>query len=121
MSTPAGVPSIDVRGAASAAEDADRALIVDVREPNEFAATRIAGVALLPISVLPQRHSELPKDRPLLMICRSGARSAAATSFLIQNGWPDVRNVEGGMIAWQAAGLPVLSGVPDPGEGDLPA
>jgi rhodanese-related sulfurtransferase len=41
--------------------------------------------------------------------------------FLLQNGWTDVRNVTGGMIGWSAAGLPVRSGPPDPGEGDLPA
>ena len=121
MNQPAPVPSIDVKAAAEATAGgaADGPLIVDVREPDEFASERITGVALLPISSFAARHAELPRDRPLLMICRSGSRSAAATGYLLQNGWTDVRNVSGGMLAWQAAGLPTRSGTPDAGEGDL--
>jgi rhodanese-related sulfurtransferase len=121
MNQPAAVPSIDVKAAAeaTAARAADGPLIVDVREPDEFASERIAGVALVPISDFAARHGELPRDRPLLMICRSGSRSAGATGYLLQNGWTDVRNVSGGMIAWQAAGLPVLSGPPDASEGEI--
>jgi rhodanese-related sulfurtransferase len=121
------VPSIAPKDAAaatdpSAATDpATRPLIVDVREADEFARERIAGVALVPISQFAARHAELPKDRPLLMVCHSGGRSSSATMFLLNAGWTDVRNVTGGMLAWQAAGLPVRAGAPEDGEGDLPA
>jgi rhodanese-related sulfurtransferase len=54
------------------------------------------------------------------MICHAGSRSMSATMFLRQRGWTDVRNVEGGMLAWMRDGLPVRTGPPDPGEGDLP-
>lgn len=95
-------------------------LLVDVREANEFAAVRAEGAVLAPLSTFMARHAELPKDRPLLMICQSGARSARATAFLLANGWPDVANVAGGTLAWVAAGLPARRGPLDPGEGDLP-
>jgi rhodanese-related sulfurtransferase len=118
------VPSIAPRDAAAAADPglasdpATQALIVDVREPDEFATERVAGVKLLPISQFVARHQELPKDRPLLMLCAAGSRSTSATMYLLQNGWTDVRNVTGGMMGWTAAGLPTRSGTPEPGEGD---
>ncbi len=95
-------------------------LLVDVREPNEFADFRAEGAVLFPLSTFVLRHAALPHDRPLLMICQSGARSAQATAFLLANGWPDVANVEGGTLAWVRAGLPARRGEPEPGEGDLP-
>ncbi|MDQ3126902.1 MAG: rhodanese-like domain-containing protein [Chloroflexota bacterium] len=121
------VPSILPRETAAAmdtsvaTDPATRPLIVDVREPDEFGQARIDGVVLMPISQFVARHAELPKDRPLLMLCAAGSRSTSATMYLLQAGWTDVRNVTGGMIGWQAAGLPVRTGPPDPGEGDLPA
>jgi rhodanese-related sulfurtransferase len=121
-----GVPSIAARDAAAALEPAaapDPAslpLIVDVREADEFAQERIAGVALVPISQFVARHQELPKDRPLLMLCAAGSRSMSATLYLLQAGWTDVRNITGGMIGWRQAGLPIVTGTPAPGEGDLP-
>ena len=119
-----GVPSIAPRDAAAAVDSSaavgPSALIVDVREPDEFASERIAGVVLMPISQFVARHAELPKDRPLLMLCAAGSRSSSATMYLLQAGWTDVRNITGGMIGWRSAGLPIVSGTPQPGEGDLP-
>jgi rhodanese-related sulfurtransferase len=63
---------------------------------------------------------ELPRDRQLLLICRSGVRSLRAGMVLVQHGFSSVANVEGGMIAWWQAGLPTRSGPPAPGEGELP-
>lgn len=94
-------------------------LIVDVREPNEILEVRAEGVMVMPLSTFTARYSELPRDRPLLMICRSGARSGQATAFLLSNGWTDVSNVAGGMLAWLQAGLPVRRGPLADGEGDL--
>jgi rhodanese-related sulfurtransferase len=136
---PQTIPTITPSEAAAATEPsatpdpAARPLIVDVRERDEFTAERVEGVVLLPISEFVARHQELPKDRPLLMLCAAGSRSASATMFLRQHAdsrdacptgcgqvWTDVRNITGGMIGWRQAGLPVLSGTPAPGEGDLP-
>ena len=75
----------------------------------------------MPLSVFQLRYSQLPQDRPLLLICASGQRSLAAGEFLVQRGYADVANVEGGSIAWVRAGLPTRSGALAEGEGDLPS
>jgi rhodanese-related sulfurtransferase len=116
---PGRIPSISVRDAAAEVE-AGSALIVDVRERDEFATERVDGVALVPISEFVARFRELPQDRPLLIMCAAGSRSQSATMYLLQNGWPDVRNVVGGIVAWRAAGLPTHGGPPDSDEGAIP-
>lgn len=117
--TPA-IPTIDVREAdRRRREEPDGPLIVDVREQNEFADVRLEGVALVPMSTFAARFEELPRDRPLLLMCAAGSRSAAATAHLIRNGWTDVANVAGGITEWERAGLPVVRGPVAPGEGDL--
>lgn len=116
------LPTIDAREAERRLrEDPDRPLLIDVREPNEFAAVRAAGAVLMPTSVFAARVGELPTDRPLLVVCHVGGRSAAVTGYLVRAGRTDVVNVAGGMEAWEAAGLPVTRGAVQPGEGDLPA
>ena len=120
MTLPGAIPTIDVQEAERRLrEDAPRPLLVDVREGVEFATVRAPGAVLLPISSFAARVAELPTDRPLMLVCHLGARSAAATGFLLRSGRSDVVNVAGGMDAWESAGLPVLRGPPAPGEGDL--
>ncbi|MEX2010779.1 MAG: rhodanese-like domain-containing protein [Chloroflexota bacterium] len=124
QATPA-IPTIDVREAdrrrrEGGGASAGAPLVVDVREPNEFAEVRLEGVALVPMSTFATRFEELPRDRPLLVMCAAGSRSAAATAHLIRNGWTDVTNVAGGITEWEKSGLPVLRGPVTPGEGDLP-
>ncbi|HEV7810244.1 MAG TPA: rhodanese-like domain-containing protein [Candidatus Limnocylindrales bacterium] len=122
-----GVPSVSASDAATLLENSadggrssEKPLLIDVRERNEFEGSRVAGAVLIPISEFPARHAEIPRDRPLLVMCHMGSRSASATMFLRTQGWTDVRNIEGGIDAWERAGLPVLRGTPQPGEGDLP-
>ncbi|MDO5740458.1 MAG: rhodanese-like domain-containing protein [Ornithinimicrobium sp.] len=87
----------------------DDALIVDVREPDEWAAGHAPGALHLPLGDIPSRLDELPEtDRSLAIICRSGGRSGRAVQWLVQQGF-DVVNVEGGMRAWRDAGKPVIS------------
>jgi rhodanese-related sulfurtransferase len=128
MTQPAGtIPAIAVTEAATRLEPASGAggadgagpILVDVREPNELADVRVHGAAHFPMSTFAARFNDLPKDRPLLLLCASGSRSAAATAFLIRNGWTDVVNVMGGIGAWQRAGLPVRHGPIEPGEGGI--
>lgn len=122
MNPGAALPTIDVREAERRLrEDPDRPLLIDVREPGEFAAVRAPGAVLLPTSVFAARAAELPTDRPLMIVCHVGGRSAAVTGFLVRAGRTDVVNVAGGMDAWEAAGLPVRRDAITPGEGDLPA
>jgi rhodanese-related sulfurtransferase len=116
-----GLPSIDaVEAERRLREDPGRPLLVDVREMNEFEEVRAPGAVLVPMSSFAARAAELPKDRPLMIVCHLGGRSAAAAGFLIRSGWSDVVNVTGGMDAWERVGLPVRRGTPEPGEGDLP-
>lgn len=85
------------------------ALLVDVREQNEFDEVRIPGAQLLPLSELTARYEDLPKDRPIIAQCRSGKRSAQATDFLRAQGL-DVVNLAGGILAWRDEGLPTEEG-----------
>lgn len=121
MTMPQPIPSIDVAEAARRLrDDPARPILLDVREAGEFADVRAPGSALLPTSVFMTRLAELPADRPLMVMCHMGGRSAAVTGYLIRAGRTDVVNVTGGMEAWEQAGLPVRRGAVEPGEGALP-
>jgi rhodanese-related sulfurtransferase len=121
MNQPQQVPTIDVREAdRRRREGRPQPLTVDVREAVEFADVRLEdGVVLVPLSEFAARYEELPRDRPLLMMCAAGTRSAAATGHLLRNGYTDVVNVAGGIKEWQAVGFPVRRGPVQPGEGQL--
>jgi rhodanese-related sulfurtransferase len=80
------------------------ALLLDVREPDEWAAGHVPGAVHIPLGQLVERVDELPEDRQVVVICRSGARSARAAAFLASSGF-DAVNLAGGMHAWAAAGL----------------
>lgn len=116
---PGGVPVVTVQQAAELQGDEEGALIIDVREPHEYSQLRAPGARLLPLGQLGGRVDDLPRDRQLLLMCRSGARSQNATQFLVANGFANVANVEGGMLAWHGAGLPTASGEAGPDEGDF--
>jgi rhodanese-related sulfurtransferase len=94
------------------AENAGRVQVIDVREPEEFdgALGHIKGAKLLPLGSLLQRKEEIAKDRPVAMVCRSGARSAQATVMLRNAGYPKVANLAGGMLRWRGQRLPVEGG-----------
>jgi len=83
------------------------ALVLDVREPFEYAEGRVAGSQLVPLATVGARVDDFAKDRPVFVVCRSGNRSLVAARTLVEAGYTDVRNVDGGMIAWAAARLPV--------------
>ena len=114
-----GVPSVSVQEAAEMQGDDVGALIIDVREPNEYAQLRAKGAVLLPLGRLNNRVKDLPRDRELLLMCRTGGRSQNATQFLAANGFENVTNINGGIVAWYQAGLPTTSGEPEPGEGEF--
>jgi adenylyltransferase/sulfurtransferase len=74
--------------------------ILDVRNPEEYQICRIPGSVLLPLPQLPQRFGELPRDRELVVHCKSGVRSAKAVAFLKQQGFTKLKNLKGGILAW---------------------
>ena len=90
-------------------EHAASTQIVDVRERDEFYGPlgRIATAKWIPLGELSRRAGELSRDRPLVAVCRSGARSAQASVLLQNAGFRDVANLAGGMLRWRAEGYPV--------------
>lgn len=91
--------------------------LIDVREPAEFSDSglgRIPGARLLPLAELAARSgAEIDKNRPVVTVCRSGARSAQATVLLQKSGFSQVANLAGGMLRWRAEGLAVEAGAQD--------
>lgn len=86
--------------------------IIDVREPAEFTDVlgHIRGARLLPLSELAARADEIARDRPVVTVCRSGARSALAIVLLRKAGYTQLANLAGGMLRWRAESLPVEAG-----------
>jgi len=85
-------------------EKADKLRIIDVREMGEIAAGTIPGAVPMPMASIPVRMNELDKNKELVFICRSGARSAQVCMFLQQQGFDKVYNLRGGMFGWAGAG-----------------
>lgn len=84
--------------------------LVDVREQSEWDAGHIEGAVLIPLGQLATRMSEIPSDKTVLVICRSGNRSAQARDQLLEAGYAQVTSIDGGMNAWIQAGYPVVTG-----------
>lgn len=80
-------------------------LVVDVREPREFRQGRVPGAVNVPLPRLLEDTQEVPKDRPIVLACRTGRRSRRAAAHLLQHGYRDLRILAGGMVAWRAAAL----------------
>jgi len=91
------------------ARAAGAAQIVDVREPDEWAAGHIPGAHHIPLGDLGRRMGELKADRPVITVCRSGRRSLTAAEALLKSGFTDAASLAGGMIAWTNAKQPVES------------
>lgn len=85
--------------------------VVDVRDSEEYAEGHVPGARLIPLGVVLLRVHELPKDRPVYVICQSGGRSMQAAESLIQSGI-DARSVAGGTGAWMRSGRPIETGSP---------
>lgn len=86
----------------------EQVVIVDVRQPVETRAGSVPGAVLIPLTEFGRRLGELPRDRPILTICRSGHRSPVAARQLRRAGY-DVTDVAGGTMAWEKAGLPLVA------------
>jgi rhodanese-related sulfurtransferase len=82
-------------------------VVIDVREPSEYAAGHIPNAVNVPQADLASRLVEVPRDRPVYLVCHSGSRSLRAAQFLRQMGYEQVANLRGGMAAWRAAGRPL--------------
>lgn len=94
------IPQVSPQEVETLLSTPDVPVLVDVREPDEFAAGHVPGSRLIPLGSLQARLAEIPRDRDVVMICRSGARSARATQALLEAGY-QARNMAGGMLAWR--------------------
>lgn len=99
-------PSVDVETVA-AIMDRDDVVLIDVREQAEYDEAHIPDITLIPLGTVPDSLDKIPTDKTVIMTCRTGNRSGQATEFLRQQGFDNVHNMEGGIVAWQAAGFPV--------------
>jgi rhodanese-related sulfurtransferase len=104
LSTLAG--NVDVQTVA-AVKDNPGVFLLDVREPDEYAAGHIPGITLLPMGEVPARLSEIPTDKEVIVTCRTGNRSSQVVDYLREQGFTNVHNMEGGIVAWEAAGYEV--------------
>ena len=81
-------------------------VVIDVREPDEYAAGHIEHAQLVPLGMIGE-GLDVPKDHQVVLVCRSGRRSGQAQETLAAQGYTNVSNMQGGMLAWESAGLPV--------------
>jgi rhodanese-related sulfurtransferase len=86
------------------------AFILDVREPSEWTQFHIPGATLIPLGELPNRLNEVPKDKDVVVVCRTGHRSAQGRDILLKSGFTKVTSMAGGVTQWQSQGLPIASG-----------
>ena len=84
--------------------EAGKALLVDIRDPDEHVTGVVPGARLLPMRQLSARPAELPRDRPVLLICNTQNRSRATFDALRERGWTNLRYVNGGMSEWNRRG-----------------
>lgn len=92
--------SVDVRRLAAWLQEAAPPLLLDVREDWEYAIARLPDSLLIPMGQIPARHETLPRDRPLVVYCHHGMRSAQVVAFLSGHGFTQVHNLAGGIDAW---------------------
>jgi rhodanese-related sulfurtransferase len=83
--------------------------LLDVRESEEWTAGHAPDAHHMPMMEVPARMAEVPTDTEVVVVCRSGGRSGQVVSYLIGNGWENVRNLDGGMQSWAATGREVIS------------
>jgi glyoxylase-like metal-dependent hydrolase (beta-lactamase superfamily II)/rhodanese-related sulfurtransferase len=103
-------PDIPVVEVAEVEDRSPATLLLDVREPEEYAHGHVPGALNLPQAELAARLDEVPRDRPVQVICQSGYRSLRSAQFLAQMGYHNVANVNGGTAAWRASDRPLEAG-----------
>ncbi len=94
------VPAITVQSLQKVVGEKSSFLLLDVRQPEEYAESHIEGATLIPLGQLPDQYLGLPKDKTLVVYCRSGKRSDKATAFLLDHGYKNAVTLSGGINAW---------------------
>ena len=88
----------------NAVKDNPGVFLIDVREPDEYAAGHIPGITLIPMGEVAARLAELPRDKEIIVTCRTGNRSGQVADLLREQGFTNVHNMSGGIVAWEEAG-----------------
>jgi len=104
-----GVKELDVNTLQSYLDEGKKIRLLDVRGVGEMAQGMIPNAEKLPLHTLPARLSEIEQDEFTVLYCRSGARSAQGVGFMAQQGFDNVYNLRGGIIAWAQNGMPLMS------------
>lgn len=105
--TPEDLPADVDAATVKAVQGRDDVVVLDVREQAEYDAGRIPGVKLIPMSEIANRLSEIPKDKTVIVTCRSGNRSSQVAEYLRRQGYTNIHNMLGGINAWQQAGYAI--------------
>ena len=115
------IPSVAVTELPADFVGETKAILLDVREPDEWAEGHAPGALHIPLGDVPARIDEIDPDADLYVICHSGGRSARVVGYLMQRGYPG-RNVDGGMVSWAQSGRPLEygSGAAGPDSGNSP-
>ncbi|MDH5446702.1 MAG: rhodanese-like domain-containing protein [Gammaproteobacteria bacterium] len=100
----AGIKEIEAPQLAEMLDQKADVQVVDIRQPAEIASGTVPGAEVMPMHTIPLRIQEIKQDKPVVLVCRSGARSAQACMFLAQNGFENILNLRGGMMGWAGSG-----------------
>ena len=101
------VKPLTVKDAKTLIDKTPNLYILDVRTPDEYNQARMKNSVLIPDYELGKRLSEVPKNRPVLVICAVGARSKPASEFLVSKGYKEVYHLNDGLVGWYRAGMPI--------------
>jgi phage shock protein E len=104
-----GYKTISVSDASAMIQSSSNLLVVDVRTPQEYAQGHLKGAINIPLSDLPLQIGGLDRNRPILVYCRTGYRSAQASAILVKAGFTQVYSMEGGITAWINSGYPTAT------------
>ena len=107
---PKPIPSVEITPAQAYVKYQQGAFFLDVRSQEEWDQFHLKGSTLIPLDELPDRLSELPKDKDIVVVCKSGHRSESGAAILQKAGFTQVSCLSGGLLAWQEANYPIEEG-----------
>ncbi len=103
----AGAPSIDIDTYMQDYHGQNNHVLIDVRTPGEFKSGHVAKAKNIPLDSISKQMKKIPKDKTVVLMCRSGSRSGMAARQLAGAGYENILNLKGGMMRWQAKGHPL--------------
>lgn len=102
-----GVESIDIETYLTDYQPNRQHVLIDVRTPSEFKSEHIKKAKNIPLNTIAQSFDKIPRDKPVVLMCRTGNRSGMAARQLVKAGYENIVNLKGGILRWKAQGHPV--------------